>query len=68
VFSFAVLEKFRYHHLEGKGNAYTFMNALYRLTDDTGRVGSEVRVSRLNRYHDTYLSQPGSDPGIPSGI
>jgi hypothetical protein len=44
AFSFAVLEQFRYYHLEGKGSAYTFMNALYRLTDDTGRVGLEARI------------------------
>ena len=44
AFSFTVLEQFRYHHLEGKGSAYTFMNALYRLTDDTGCMEVEVCI------------------------
>ncbi len=44
VFSFTVLEQFRYYHLEGKGSAYTFMNALYHLTDDTGLVGLEACI------------------------
>jgi hypothetical protein len=36
AFSFAVLEQFQYHHLEGKGSAYVFMKALHRLTDVEG--------------------------------
>jgi hypothetical protein len=43
AFSFEVLEEFRYHHLEGKGSAYTFMNALCRLTNDRGAVKVDVR-------------------------
>lgn len=44
AFSFEVLEQFRFHHLEGKGSVYTFMNSLYRLTDNTGCSKIEVRV------------------------
>jgi hypothetical protein len=44
AFSFEVLDQFRHHHFEGKTSAYTFMNALYRLTDDTGGVEVEVRI------------------------
>jgi hypothetical protein len=42
AFSFEVLEQFRFHHLEGKGSVYTFMNSLYRLTDNTGCSKIEV--------------------------
>jgi hypothetical protein len=44
AFTFAVLEQFQYHHLEGKGSAYIFMKALHRLTDDTGRMELEVSI------------------------
>jgi CxC2 like cysteine cluster associated with KDZ transposases len=46
AFSFEVLEQFRFHHFEGKTSAYIFMNALYRLTDDTGATVVEVFFSR----------------------
>jgi hypothetical protein len=45
AFSFEVLEQFRLHHLEGKGSAHTFMNALYRLTEDMGCLKVEVCFS-----------------------
>lgn len=45
AFSFEVLEQFRYHHLVGKISAYTFMDALSRLTDDTGCMAVEVRFT-----------------------
>jgi hypothetical protein len=44
AFTFTVLEQFRHLHLEGKSSAHTFMNTLYRLTDDTGCVEIEVLV------------------------
>jgi hypothetical protein len=42
VFSFDLLELFHFHHLEGKGSAYAFMNAISRLTNDTGHFKVEV--------------------------
>ncbi|KIM22399.1 hypothetical protein M408DRAFT_55800, partial [Serendipita vermifera MAFF 305830] len=37
--------------LEGKGSAYTFMNAIYRLTDDTGRIALQDRVREFRRTY-----------------
>jgi hypothetical protein len=45
AFSFELLEQFHYHHLEGKWSAYSFMNAISRLTNDTGN--RKVEVSSL---------------------
>jgi len=42
AFSFDMLEQYRFHYLEGKTSAHTFMNALARLTDDTGHIKVEV--------------------------
>jgi len=44
AFSFELLEQFHFHHLEGKGSAYSFMNAISRLTSDDGHRKVEVRV------------------------
>ena len=36
VFTFELLRHFRIHHLESKGSAYTYIQSLYRLTNDEG--------------------------------
>jgi hypothetical protein len=47
AFSFEVLQQFHFYHLEGKGSVYTFMNAIERLTDDTGYQSVQVRANLL---------------------
>lgn len=42
AFTFDLLEHYRLHHLEGKASAHTYIQSLYRLTDDEG--SSEVPV------------------------
>ncbi|KIM20488.1 hypothetical protein M408DRAFT_81941 [Serendipita vermifera MAFF 305830] len=56
AFSFAVLERFQYLNLEGKGSAYTFMNTLSRLTDDTGCIRVEDRAREFRRVFRQWTS------------
>jgi hypothetical protein len=48
AFSFEVLQQFHFYHLEGKGSVYTFMNAIERLTDDSGYHNVQVRADMLH--------------------
>lgn len=43
VFTFELLCHYQIHHLEGKGSAYTYIQSLYRLTNDEGL--SDIPVS-----------------------
>jgi CxC2 like cysteine cluster associated with KDZ transposases len=52
AFSFEVLQQFHFYHLEGKGSVYSFMNAIERLTDDTGYHNIQVRADML--YFDDF--------------
>jgi hypothetical protein len=42
VFTFELLRHFRIHHLESKGSAFSYIQSLYRLTNDEG--SSEIPV------------------------
>jgi hypothetical protein len=59
AFTFEVLEQFRYHHLEGKGSVYSFMNSIERLTDDYGQ--SKVEVSIEISLISTHSNAAGSN-------
>lgn len=49
VFTFELLRQFRIHHLEGKGSAYSYINSLYRLTNDAGSLENPGRVREFRR-------------------
>lgn len=42
AFTFELLDHFRINHLEGKISAYTYVQSLYRLTDDEGALDLPV--------------------------
>jgi hypothetical protein len=44
AFTFELLRHYQIHHLEGKGSAYTYIQSLYRLTNDEGLSDIPVRV------------------------
>jgi len=68
AFSFAVLEQFRYYHLESKGSAYVFMNTLCRLTDDTGCIRVEVLSSCSDPHGDTEVAHKGPSSRVSSRL
>jgi CxC2 like cysteine cluster associated with KDZ transposases len=50
AFSFELLRQYQIHHLEGKGSAYSYIQSLYRLTNDEGLVEIPVRLITLCKY------------------
>jgi len=44
AFTFELLRQYQIHHLEGKGSAYTYIQSLYRLTNDKGFGELMVRL------------------------
>ncbi|KIM27650.1 hypothetical protein M408DRAFT_24310 [Serendipita vermifera MAFF 305830] len=49
AFTFELLQHYRIHHLEGKGSAYTYIQSLYRLTNDEGLGEILDRVREFRR-------------------
>jgi hypothetical protein len=58
AFTFELLRQYQIHHLEGKGSAYSYIRALYRLTNDEGL--SEIPVRRIALHKDCLTLSLGS--------
>ena len=50
AFTFELLQQYQIHHLEGKGSAYSYVQALYRLTNDEGSSEIPVCLVSLHKY------------------